>query len=106
MPIIKKDNEITIRARIDKDVYDKAAEFREKALKEYNIRLSIRDIIKKGLALKEDEISRIKVVSYTEPELFERYVKIKEKNKNLEVGDVICAGLRQSLNEYKTIIKE
>jgi hypothetical protein len=106
MPIIKKDNEITIRAYIDKDVYDKALKFKEKALKEYNIRLSIRDLIKKGLSLKEDELSRVKVVSYTEPELFERYTKIKEKNKNLEVGDVICAGLRQSLNEFKKIIKE
>ena len=34
MPIIKKDNEITIRAYIDKDVYDKALKFKEKALKE------------------------------------------------------------------------
>ncbi|RZD15771.1 MAG: hypothetical protein EVJ46_09635 [Candidatus Acididesulfobacter guangdongensis] len=106
MPILKKENEITIRAFIDKNVYDKALAFKEKALKEYNIRLSVRDIIKKGLSLKEDELSRVKVVSYTEPELFERYIKIKEKNKNLEVGDIICAGLRQSLNEFKKIINE
>jgi len=106
MSILKNNNEITIRAHIDKDVYDKAQEFREKALKDYNIRLSIRDIIKKGLALKEDEISRVKVVSYTKPEFLERFKKIKEKNRSLEISDVICAGLRQSLNEFKMIIKQ
>jgi len=106
MSILKNSNEITIRARIDKDVYVKAQGFREKALKDYNIRLSIRDIIKKGLALKEDEISRVKVVSYTRPELLERFRKIKEKNRSLEISDVICAGLKQSLSEFKTIIKQ
>lgn len=45
-------------------------------------------------------------MSYTKPKLFERFEKIKEKHKNLEVGNVVRAGLKQSLTEFKIIIKE
>ncbi len=60
MQIIKGKKERLIRAKIDKELYKKIDEVIKEAEKN-GVTLMARDIILKGLELKEEEIARVKI---------------------------------------------
>jgi hypothetical protein len=104
MRIIKEKKERIIRAYIDKSLYAKI----EKAIKEAEkngVTLMARDIILKGLELKKEELAKVKISVALKKENYEKFLKLKEKRKEVLVESLVRAGLNQTLNEYKNTIK-
>ncbi|MHB1696593.1 MAG: hypothetical protein ACYCSQ_00580 [bacterium] len=104
MSIIKEKNEKNIRAYLDKSLYDKA-EYLIKRADKYGIKISFRDIILKGLSLKEDEISKMKVSCELDKKQYGRFLKLRNTVKNLTIENVIRAGIKPSIEEEKKAIK-
>ncbi|MHB8281959.1 MAG: hypothetical protein ACYDDE_04025 [bacterium] len=106
MTVIKKNNEILIRAYINKDTYEKAKELQEEALK-HKFRLSLRDIIKKGLYYKEndEDLTKVKTSCYVDSKKYKQFDKLR-KNIIIQVEDLVEYGLKQSINEFKKIVNK
>ena len=104
MQVIKEQNEKTIRAYIDKSLYEKMNNLIEKASQD-GMELLFRDIILKGLELKEAEIAKIKVSCALKKENYDKFLKLKRGHKNLLIEDVVRAGIKETIDEYKKTIK-
>ncbi|MHB1680935.1 MAG: hypothetical protein ACYCTB_10595 [bacterium] len=104
MTVIKKDNEILIRAYINKDIYEKAKDLQEEALK-YKFRLSLRDIIKKGLSFEEngEDLTKVKLSCYVDIKKYDKLRQLRKK-ADIHVEYLVESGLKQSIGEFKNII--
>ena len=104
MPILKEKKERTVRAYINKSLYKKI----EKVIKEAEkngVTLMARDIILKGLELKEEEIAKVKISVALKKENYEKFLKLKEKRKETLIEDLVRAGINETIDEYKQTIK-
>ena len=104
MRILKEKKERMVRAYIDKSLYEKI----EKVIKEAEkngVTLMARDIILKGLELKEEEIAKVKISVALKKENYEKFLKLKQENKELLIEDLVRAGINATIDEYKKIIK-
>ena len=104
MPILKEKKEKMVRAYIDKSLYKKIEEVIKEAEKN-GITLMARDIILKGLELKEEEIAKVKISVALKKENYEKFLKLKQENKELLIEDLVRAGINETIDEYKKIIK-
>lgn len=104
MPIIKEKKERMIRAYIDKSLYKKIEEVIKEAEKN-GVNLMARDIILKGLELKEEEIAKVKISVALKKENYEKFLKLKEKRKETLIEDIVRAGINETIDEYKQTIK-
>ena len=104
MPILKEKKEKMVRAYIDKSLYKKIEEVIKEAEKN-GITLMARDIILKGLELKEEEIAKVKISVALKKENYEKFLKLKEKRKETLIEDLVRAGINETIDEYKKIIK-
>ena len=104
MPILKEKKERMVRAYIDKSLYKKIEEVIKEAEKN-GITLMARDIILKGLELKEEEIAKVKISVALKKENYEKFLKLKEKRKEMLIEDLVRAGINETIDEYKKTIK-
>ena len=104
MPIIKEKKERMVRAYIDKSLYKKIEEVIKEAEKN-GVNLMARDIILKGLELKEEEIAKVKISVALKKENYEKFLKLKEKRKETLIEDLVRAGINETIDEYKQTIK-
>ncbi|RZV40191.1 MAG: hypothetical protein EVJ48_01490 [Candidatus Acidulodesulfobacterium acidiphilum] len=104
MPILKEKKERMVRAYIDKSLYKKIEEVIKEAEKN-GITLMARDIILKGLELKEEEIAKVKISVALKKENYEKFLKLKEKRKETLIEDLVRAGINETIDEYKKTIK-
>ena len=104
MPILKEKKEKMVRAYIDKSLYKKIEEVIKEAEKN-GITLMARDIILKGLELKEEEIAKVKISVALKKENYEKFLKLKEKRKETLIEDLVRAGINETIDEYKKTIK-
>ena len=93
-----------VRAYIDKDLYKKIKDTIKEAEKN-GLTLMARDIILKGLELKEEEIARVKVSVALKKENYEKFLKLKEINKEILIENLVRAGIDETIEEYKQTIK-
>ena len=93
-----------IRAYIDKSLYKKIEEVIKEAEKN-GVNLMARDIILKGLELKEEEIAKVKISVALKKENYEKFLKLKEKRKETLIEDIVRAGINETIDEYKQTIK-
>ena len=104
MRILKEKKEKMVRAYIDKDLYKKIKDTIKEAEKN-GLTLMARDIILKGLELKEEEIARVKVSVALKKENYEKFLKLKETRKEILIENLVCAGINETIDEYKRTIK-
>ena len=104
MKVIKEKKERMIRAKIDKSLYEKVEEVIKDAQKN-GITLMARDIILKGLELKKEELAKVKISVALKKENYEKFLRLKEKRKEVIIESLVRAGLNQTLDEYKNTIK-
>ncbi|RZD17534.1 MAG: hypothetical protein EVG15_10695 [Candidatus Acididesulfobacter diazotrophicus] len=104
MRILKEKKEKTIRAYIDKSLYKKIEEVIKDA-KRNGVTLMARDIILKGLELKEEEIARVKVSVALKKENYEKFLKLKETKKEILIENIVRAGIDETIEEYKQTMK-
>ena len=104
MQIIKGKKERLIRAKIDKELYKKIDEVIKEAEKN-GVTLMARDIILKGLELKEEEIARVKVSVALKKDNYEKFLKLKESNKEILIENLVRAGIKETIQEYKQTMK-
>ena len=104
MRILKEKKEKMVRAYIDKDLYKKIKDTIKEAEKN-GLTLMARDIILKGLELKEEEIARVKVSVALKKENYEKFLKLKEINKETLIENLVRAGIDETIEEYKQTIK-
>ncbi len=104
MRILKEKKEKMVRAYIDKDLYKKIKDTIKEAEKN-GLTLMARDIILKGLELKEEEIARVKVSVALKKENYEKFLKLKEINKEILIENLVRAGIDETIEEYKQTIK-
>ena len=104
MPIIKEKKERMIRAYIDKSLYKKIEEVIKEAEKN-GVNLMARDIILKGLELKEEEIAKVKISVALKKENYEKFLKLKESNKEILIENLVRAGIKETIQEYKQTMK-
>ena len=95
--------EITIRAKVDEKLYSMVEETIKKA-KTAGVEISFRDVILKGLNLKNEELAMINIACKLNPQEYDRFLALKKKSERLLVTDVIKAGLKSSVAGYKKII--
>lgn len=96
--------EFLVRAMIDKNLYESV----EKAIKEaekYGINISLRDVVLKGLKLKDEELAKTYISCLIDKGVYKKFSEVKKKIKHLRVEEVISAGMQKALNEYEKIIK-
>ena len=104
MRILKEKKEKMVRAYIDKDLYKKIKDTIKEAEKN-GLTLMARDIILKGLELKEEEIARVKVSVALKKENYEKFLKLKESRKEILIENLVRAGIDETIEEYKQTIK-
>ena len=104
MRILKGKKEKTVRAYIDKALYKKIEEVIKEAEKN-GVTLMARDIILKGLELKEEEIARVKVSVALKKDNYEKFLKLKESRKEILIENLVRAGINETIDEYKRTIK-
>ena len=95
--------EITIRAKVDEKLYSRVEETIKKA-KAAGVEISFRDVILKGLNLKNEELAVINIACKLNSQEYDRFLALKKKSERLLVTDVIKAGLKSSVESYKKII--
>ncbi len=105
MQIIKGKKERLIRAKIDKELYKKIDEVIKEAEKN-GVTLMARDIILKGLELKEEEIARVKISVALKKENYKKFLRLKENRKEILIENLVRAGINETINEYKKTIKD
>ena len=93
-----------VRAYIDKDLYKKIKDTIKEAEKN-GLTLMARDIILKGLELKEEEIARVKVSVALKKENYEKFLKLKETKKEILIENIVRAGIDETIEEYKQTMK-
>ncbi|MCL4546934.1 MAG: hypothetical protein M1576_04260, partial [Deltaproteobacteria bacterium] len=69
------------------------------------VTLMARDIILKGLELKEEEIARVKVSVALKKENYEKFLKLKETKKEILIENIVRAGIDETIEEYKQTMK-
>ena len=104
MRILKEKKEKMVRAYIDKDLYKKIKDTIKEAEKN-GLTLMARDIILKGLELKEEEIARVKVSVALKKENYEKFLKLKETKKEILIENIVRAGIDETIEEYKQTMK-
>jgi hypothetical protein len=95
--------EITIRAKVDEKIYLRVEETIKKA-KAAGIKISFRDVILKGLNLKNEELGALSIACKLDKKNYDRFLELKKKTGRLLVMDVVKAGLKSSIESYKKII--